>query len=143
VLSLLERRAGELAAARLDDATIRDLCRLHKTMVAHGKARRHERLLRDDLQIHRTVVEATGNRTLAATHEGLAIKVERARFLASTSPERVRHSIQEHEVILEAIVARAGAELGQALYTHCLKTRDAVVAAVTARFADESSAEAA
>lgn len=143
VLSVLERRAGELAAPRLDDAAIRDLCRLHKTMVSYGETRRGEALLRADLQIHRSVVEATGNRTLVSTHDVLAIKVERARYLASISPERVRHSIREHETILAAAVARDSVRLGEALYAHCLKTRDAVVAAVMARFAEDGQAKAA
>jgi DNA-binding GntR family transcriptional regulator len=143
VLSLLERRAGELAASRLDDAAVRNLSRLHETMVGYSRVPDGEAMLRVDLQIHRTIVDAAGNHTLATVHESMAIKVERARYLASISPERVRISMQEHEVILAAILARDGARIADALYTHCLKTRDAVVAAVIARTNELSASQAA
>jgi len=143
VLSLLERRAGELVADRLDDATIRNLSRLHRTMIGYSHGLRGEALLRVDLQIHRIIVEAAGNRTLATMHELLAIKVERARYLAAISPERVRYSMQEHEAILDAILARDGVRIAETLYDHCLRTREAVVAAVAARSAEDSALEAA
>jgi DNA-binding GntR family transcriptional regulator len=143
VLSLLERRAGELAALRLEDGAVRTLCRLHETMLGHSRTLDSEAMLRVDLQIHRTIVEAAGNRTLATVHEGLAVKVERARYLASISPERVRASMQEHEAILTAILARDGMRIAEALYAHCLKTRDAVVAAVIARSGGHSPSQAA
>jgi DNA-binding GntR family transcriptional regulator len=143
VLALLERRAGELVAARLDDAGVRELCRLHRTMIGYSRRHCGEALLRVDLQIHRTIVESAGNRTLATTHEALAIKVERARYLAAISPQRVRYSVQEHEVILEAILARNPGQIADALYDHCLKTRDAVVTAVMACSAEDSASEAA
>jgi DNA-binding FadR family transcriptional regulator len=136
VLSIVERRAGELAATRLSAAEIRGIGRLHETMLGYGPVAHSENRLHVDLQIHRMIVEAAGNGTLAAIHAALAIKVERARYLAAISPERVRRSMEEHAVILEAVRARDSARLAEALYSHCLDTRDAVVAAVTARFAE-------
>jgi DNA-binding GntR family transcriptional regulator len=136
VLSILERRAGELAATRLSATGIRAIGRLHETMLGYGSATHSENRLRVDLQIHRMIVEAAGNGTLATMHAALAIKVERARYLAAISPERVRRSMEEHAVILEAVRARDPARLAEALYAHCQDTRDAVVAAVSARFAE-------
>ena len=136
VLSILERRAGELSATRLSPAEIGAIGRLHETMLGYGAAAHSEKRLRVDLQIHRMIVEAAGNNTLATMHAALAIKVERARYLAAISPERVRHSLEEHAVILAAVRARDPARLAKALHSHCLDTRDAVVAAVSARFAE-------
>ena len=133
VLALLERRAGELAGAWVDGPTVRGLSELHRRLIRFSRLPDKEALLRTDLAIHRTIVRAAGNPTLALVHEGLAIKVERARYQAAISPERVRISMQEHEAIQEAILARDPARIADALYAHCLKTRDAVVAAVTAR----------
>jgi DNA-binding GntR family transcriptional regulator len=143
VLALLERRAGALAAPRLDDAAVRALERLHEAMIAHGRGPDSEAMLRLDLRIHRGIVEAAGNRTLVQVHEGLAIKVERARYLAAISPERVRHSMQEHEVILAAIQARDPDGMAEALHMHCLRTSEAVVAAVLARTAQDRPSRAA
>jgi DNA-binding GntR family transcriptional regulator len=143
VLALLERRAGELAGARLNDATVRTLTRLHRRLIGYSRLPDGEALLRTDLEIHRTIVKIAGNPTLASVHEGLAIKVERARYLAAISPERVRTSMREHEAIQKAIVARDAARIAEALHVHCLRTRDAVVAAVMAGAAEESAPEAA
>jgi DNA-binding GntR family transcriptional regulator len=137
VLSLLERRAGEMAVPHLDDRAIAGLRRLQETLVGHLRAGGGERLLHVDLAIHRTIVEAAGNRTLSGIHEELAIKVERARYLVTTSLERIRQSTEEHEAILAAVVARDPQRVADALYTHCLNTRDAVVAAVRARFPED------
>jgi DNA-binding GntR family transcriptional regulator len=136
VLAILERRAAELAATRLATSAIRAIGRLHETMLGCGALAESEKRLRIDLQIHRTIVEAAGNATLATVHSALAIKVERARYLAAITPERVRQSMDEHAVILEAVRARDPARLAEALHAHCMHTRDAVVAAVSARFVD-------
>jgi DNA-binding GntR family transcriptional regulator len=130
VVAILEREAGGLAAVRLDAARIDQLRCLHETMLAHASGHDAESLLRMDLQIHRTLVEVAGNRMLAAVHEGLAIRVERARFIVSTDPERLRQSMQEHELIMAAILARDPGRVADALYDHCLRTRDAIVAAI-------------
>lgn len=130
VIAILEREAGGLAASMLDAARIDELSRLHGVMLAHARAQEFEKLLQVDLRIHRTLVEVAGNRMLAAVHEGLAIRVERARFIVSTDPERLQHSMREHEVIMEAILGRDPARVAEALHRHCLKTRDAIVAAI-------------
>lgn len=143
VLSLLERRAGESVAQRLTDDLLRHLLRLHQRIIDYGQRSGGEVLLRADLRFHRAIVEAAPNRELAEIHETLAVKVERARYLAAISPERMRHALEEHEKIMEALLARDAVRIGKALYEHCLMTRDAVVAAVTERLAEEDAAEAA
>jgi DNA-binding GntR family transcriptional regulator len=102
-----------------------------------------EAMLRADLRIHRIMVEAGGNRTLATVHEALAVKVERARFLASTSVERLSQSLREHEAIMAAIRARDADRIAESLHEHCLRTRDAVVAAVLAQTAEDRTRKAA
>lgn len=133
VIAILEREAGGVAATLLDDAGVDELCRLHRTMLGHARAQEFEKLLQVDLQIHRTLVEVGGNRMLATVHEGLAIRVERARFIVSTDPERLQHSMEEHEVIMQALLARDPARVAEALHHHCLNTRDAIVAAIRAQ----------
>ena len=130
VLALLERHASEWATKRLNDAAVQELYRLHHAMLAYSRAGESESQLQMDLRIHRLIVDAAGNHVLASIHHGLARKVERARYLASIAPERVRRSMEEHEAILEAILARDPKRVADALFAHCLNTREAVVAAV-------------
>jgi DNA-binding GntR family transcriptional regulator len=142
VLALLERRAGELAAARLDARGLAEMQRLHKRLMAQAALQRREATLQVDLQIHRALVKAAGSATLLSVHDALAIKVERARyFVIGISQERFHEALQEHERILEAVLALDAQRMADELYSHCVKTRDAVVAAVRARFADDRDAE--
>ena len=142
VVSLLERRAGELAADWLDETAGRELRALHESMMHHVRRHDAENILRMDLLIHRSLVERARNATLAAVHESLTIKLERARYLVTLSEARLRQSMQEHETILAAILAEDPDGIAQTLYQHCLNTRDAVVAAVRMRFGDDGIADA-
>jgi len=130
VLALLERWAGMQAARLLSDAALQELHRLHCAMLAYSHAHDAENQLRVDLRIHRMIVEAAGNKSLATVHEGLASKVERARYLASIAPERVRQSMAEHEAIIRVLLVRDAAGVAETFYAHCQNTKDAVVEAV-------------
>jgi DNA-binding GntR family transcriptional regulator len=141
VLALLERRAGELAASHLDARGLAGLQRLHKRLILHAGLKQQESALKVDLQIHRTLVKAAGSATLLSVHDEIAIKVERARYIVGASPERVHEAMQEHERILEAVLSLDAGRMADELYAHCVKTRDAVVAAVEARFADGRDGE--
>jgi DNA-binding GntR family transcriptional regulator len=137
VLALLERRAGELAAPRLDARAVAALQRLHKRLTTQRELKQRETLLQVDLQIHRMLVMAAGSATLLSIHDELTIKVERARYLVGASPERAQEAMREHERILDAVVALDARRIAEELHTHCIKTRDAVVAAVEARATNE------
>lgn len=136
VLALLEQRAGDLAASRLSARELAGIERLHKRLVAYADERQPEQLLRVDLQIHRTIVMAAGSATLLSVHDELATKIERARYMVGSSVERVREAVREHELILEAVLARAGKRIGRELHSHCMKTRDAVVSAIGSSLLD-------
>ncbi len=137
VLSLLERRAGELAASRLPDRELRELGTLHERLVAQVGAGETEKSIRTDFQVHRRLVEAAGNRALASVHEGLAVRVERARYIAGTSRSRMLEAVAEHEAILKALVARDPARAADEMHRHSLRTRDAVIDALRTRFGGE------
>ncbi len=134
VLALLERRAGELCAPRLEARDLAGLQRLHDRLTAYADLKQQEAMLKVDLQIHRTLVKAAGSPTLLSVHDALAIKVERARYYVFGGlPERAHEAMQEHARILDAALALDAGRLAGELYNHCIKTRDAVVAAVSIR----------
>lgn len=138
VLSIIERRAGELAAARLSDRDLRELAALHGRLVAQAGAGDTEKSLRTDLQIHRKLVDVAGSATLASVHDGLAVRVERARYMVGSSRARVLEALAEHDAILKAAVMRDPARIADELHTHCVKTRDAVIQAVRDRFGERT-----
>jgi DNA-binding GntR family transcriptional regulator len=123
----IERLAAELAAVRITPGELRRL---------HVMQRRMERLHeRGDLrgyfevnqQIHGFVVACGGNRTLAATHDWLLARVERARFFALSARGRWDESVVEHRAILAALEGRDPAAAGRALSAHVQRTGAVVV----------------
>lgn len=140
VVSLLEVGAAEMIASRLSGAMISDLRRRHETMVLYLRVGDFEGGVRLDLELHRTLVEAAGNRQLAATHRELALQVERARYFAALSEERMRQSVQEHEAILDAAETHDLRALADAVRHHCAMTEIAVVQAVERLNAEAASA---
>ncbi len=133
VFASLERRVGELAAPLTTDRDLRDIKKLHQRLVAEWRDGDLDRLFRTDLAFHRRLVEAARNPTLAAIHENLALRVERARYIVGTTPARMAIAMDEHQAILDAILRRDPDSAAAALFAHSIKTRDAVVAALTAR----------
>jgi len=141
VVALLEVGAAELAGARLTDGVIAELRRQHNTMVLHLRLGDVEQAVKLDLEMHRTLVEAAGNSQLACTHAELALQVERARYLASLSDERMRQSVGEHEAILAAAQTRDPSALADTIRHHCAMTGIALVRAVECRTMAHANAE--
>jgi DNA-binding GntR family transcriptional regulator len=142
VLAGLERRAGELAAPLMTGRDLRDVQRLHDTLVAEWRDGSLDRLFRTDLKFHRRLVEAARNPTLAALHESLAPRVERARYIVGTTPARMAVAMKEHEAILEAVLSRDPRRTASALFDHSIKTRDAVVKALQTRLDQQPTGSA-
>jgi DNA-binding GntR family transcriptional regulator len=142
VLAGLERRAGELAAPLMTGRDLRDMERLHNTLVAEWRDGSLDRLIRTDLKFHRRLVEAARNPTLTALHESLAPRVERARYIVGTTPARMAVAMKEHETILEAVMSRDPRRTASALFDHSIKTRDAVVKALQTRLDQQPTGSA-
>jgi DNA-binding GntR family transcriptional regulator len=142
VLAGLERRAGELAAPLMTGRDLRDMERLHNTLVAEWRDGSLDRLFRTDLKFHSRLVEAARNPTLTALHESLAPRVERARYIVGTTPARMAVAMKEHETILEAVMSRDPRRTASALFDHSIKTRDAVVKALQTRLDQQPTGSA-
>jgi DNA-binding GntR family transcriptional regulator len=122
VIAVLEELAGELAAARATDDEIAEIRAAHYQMYAHFLRREVPEYFRLNQAIHRRIVEASGNPLLIATHEGLSVRVMRARYLMNQwDQERWGEAVAAHEKLLEALIRRNGAELGRLLREHVQK----------------------
>ena len=119
IMAALEGLAGELAAERAADDVIADLRALHYQMFAHYLRSQVPEYFRVNQSIHRRIVEAAGNQLLTTNHDALALRVMRARYLMNLwDHTRWADAIKSHEAILDALVRRSGAELGQLLRQH-------------------------
>ena len=122
VMAWLERYAGELAAAHVEE---KDVQRLRKHLGQmerlHDRKDRFE-YFRMNGQFHRSLVELSGNSVLVGTYATLASQIQRARYVAIHSQSHWDRGIKEHRDILEALEARDGERLGQLLMEHSRET---------------------
>ncbi len=122
VMAWLERYAGELAAARVEE---KDIQRLRKPLAQmerlHDRKDRFE-YFRMNGQLHRILVELSGNSVLLATYSTLASQIQRARYVAIHSQSHWDRGIKEHRNIIEALEAKDGERLGRLLMEHSRET---------------------
>ncbi|MDP6928004.1 MAG: FCD domain-containing protein, partial [Rhodospirillales bacterium] len=70
-------------------------------------------------QIHKNIIQASGNGALIETHAQLNARVYRFRYLSNQRNELWHEAIEQHEQIIGALEARDG-ELLQSLLTRHL-----------------------
>lgn len=135
----LESFAAGLAAERISPLDIERLERLQVRMEAAEAAGDRDRYIRFNQRIHLVIIAASGNPSLAKTHERVLGGLQRARNVALATEGRVEESIREHREILEALrrgdrdaacramarhIARTGAIVAQVCRRDLLATRD-------------------
>ncbi len=118
VMGALEALSGELACAKITDAEIAEIRRLHDAMLGHFEARRLVEYFEINQQIHGAILTAARNETLSVQYRSLATQVRRARFVANMTDARWRQAIDEHEEIMARLEARDGPGLAEILRRH-------------------------
>lgn len=114
VRRILEPAATAMAARRIDEDAVG---RLRGQLASVGADTDVEGLVEHDLEFHRTIVEAAGNRYLSSLIDGLSSHTVRARVWRGLTQEHsVARTLSEHEAILEAL-EHGDPELAQALAT--------------------------
>jgi len=132
----LECLAGEKAAANISPQALK---RLHELLRALRKPVRNEEERkaheRDNSELHRAVVEASGNRRLLEMYEALNahIKIARIHSAEANWPVRMQQEESEHEEIVAALEKRDTGALVKALRKHIYRAKDALVATLRAK----------
>ncbi|MDF2114157.1 GntR family transcriptional regulator [Roseiarcaceae bacterium H3SJ34-1] len=118
IMGALEALSGSLACARMSDAEIEAVAALHDQMVRSFEAGDRPTYFKLNQAIHRAILLGSGNATLGATHQMLAGRIHRARYMANDDAARWRAAIEEHEHILAALQSRNGPRLAAILSDH-------------------------
>lgn len=127
VLGALEALSGELACKHITDAEIEEVRALHAEMIASYERRDLDTYFSINQKIHRAILMAARNGTLAASCQALSLRMQRARYLANMTDGRWLEAVQEHEKILQYLVARDGDNLAATLLSHMDAKRASVV----------------
>lgn len=127
VLGALEALSGELACKRITDAEIKEVQTLHAEMLESYQSRDLDAYFSINQKIHRAILIAARNETLTTSCQALSLRMQRARYLANISESRWFDAVQEHEKILQYLVARDGPNLAATLLNHMEAKRASVV----------------
>jgi DNA-binding GntR family transcriptional regulator len=120
IMGGLEGLAGRLACEHITDEEIAEIERLHYEMYGFYLHRDMPAYFNANQLIHHKIVEASRNVTLRDTYANFAGRIRRVRYSANFARKRERwgEAMREHEMILEALRRRAGAELSDILFRH-------------------------
>jgi DNA-binding GntR family transcriptional regulator len=119
VIGALESLAGRLACQHISDAEMCDLKAIHCQMQATFLRGDLPGYFRLNQEIHTLIVAAARNPILTTTHQNLNSRLLRVRFMANqVDHERWAAAMEEHELIVEALERRDGAQTGDLLLLH-------------------------
>ena len=118
VVAALEALAGELAAARIDDAELAEIEALNARMRAHYDRGELAQYFACNQAIHEAINRAARNAQLTEMYALVSNRVRRARYFANHSAERWAEAMREHDAILAALKRRDGPASGALLRAH-------------------------
>ena len=135
----IEAFAGELACTRATEAELAAIRELHQRMLRCYAQRRQRDYFALNQDIHAAIVQAARNSSLSQLHAALRARMRRIRYIGNNMPEQWRDAVQDHEQILEALLARRADALAAALRQHFAATWRRVANAVGAESAAQAS----
>lgn len=118
IRAALEGLAAALAAERITDEELEEMERLlagKANAVANNDI---PRLIEVDTEFHDLIYEASRNDRLTAIINNLREQIQRCRVTSLTVPGRMKESLQEHRMIVEAIQAKDAQLARQAAQEH-------------------------
>lgn len=118
IMGVLESLAGELACQRATADDLQQIASLHDEMRQHHVDRNLAEYFHCNRAIHLAIVRASRNRELADIYRKMAARLVGARYMQNYSQERWDNAMHEHELILQALLARDSERLKGALATH-------------------------
>ena len=114
----LEGYAARLAATVGDDAAIAKIEDVHRRGMADQSRGARERLVDDNDELHDAIVDAAGNARLKASITQTCEYFFNHRVAELYSDEEAAQSIAGHDVVVRAILARAGDAAEAAMRAH-------------------------
>ncbi len=120
IMALLEGRCAYEAVRKAGEADIRHLQQLHAQLERHAAANDIEAYYRANHEFHSAVQALAGNRWLDRATSDLRRFVRLLRGRQLHWPGRIEASINEHRVLLDAIVQRDAARAERVMHDHLL-----------------------
>ncbi len=133
----LEGLAGEQACVLATDSQLAVIADLHQQMISMAGSDALE-LFRVDMAFHCHIVAAADNPPLATTHAQYNARLWRARFISCQRRSSRTLQTQKHQDIVDALLARDGNSVSQALRVHLDNTLTNIEAARLEQASDDA-----
>ena len=127
LLAGLEAMSGEFAAERISDAEITQVRALHFEMLASFTRRDLSNYYRLNAEIHSAINQAARNPLLTATYRRINARVQALRFRTNQNEAKWIRAMQEHELMVQALVAHDAPAMRKVLVEHLINKRDTVI----------------
>lgn len=118
VLMALEALAAPLVCSEMTGEQLAHIETLHARMVAHFEAGDRMPYFAVNQDIHRAIIDASGNRTVSRIYRRESGRIQRYRFAGNRDMARWRRAVYEHELILDALRERDAELLAALLQAH-------------------------
>jgi DNA-binding GntR family transcriptional regulator len=139
LLAVVEGLSARLAAERAPQAELDRIAAQHREMVAAFEAGDMQRYAIVSKSIHVAINAAAGNAILTETYLRLNGQVQSLRFQSNLEGDAWRHSVDDHEGFVRALLAREAARAESLLRTHLLSKK---AFAMRSRFAQAAGVAA-
>ena len=118
VLATLEALGGELACAIATDREITAIADFNQKMIECTDKFSAINFFNTDMAFHSSIIAATHNQALIDTHRQYNAKLWRARFMSSKRKQGRAKTLQQHQDITNALIARNAPKVAQAMRGH-------------------------
>lgn len=118
VMAVLEALGGELACQRASEKDLDEIKGLHRQMRGFFEEGELADYFELNQKIHQKIIDCAGNVELTDAYRRISVRIRRARYMANFSRPRWSEAMDEHERILEALIARDSDRLKSLLAQH-------------------------
>ena len=127
VMAGLEAQSGELAAQRINDTELLEIKAMHYEMLAAYTRRDLPAYYRLNAAIHNAINAAAKNPVLTATYNQVNARLQALRFRSNQDGEKWKAAMKEHELMIDALIARDPVAMRAVLATHLITKLDVVI----------------
>ncbi len=118
VQGALEALAGELACNMASDAELAEITLLESDMQRVSDTCDPLEFFQKDMAFHESIVAASKNNALIATHKTYNTRLWRARFISSRRRLNRSGTLQQHSTIVQSLLERESGRCSEALRSH-------------------------
>lgn len=123
----LEVKAFELAIERISERDLLVIKRFFLSHLEQAHSGQKVEFLQGDRQFHLLIAQASGNRRLYNAIEALREQFIRIGVYALFNERRIAEVVSEHQVIMDALVAKDAVRIRAAMLHHLGRTCDEVI----------------